>query len=274
MGSKSGGGDVVVGRVTEFVRVGDEVLRPATANSESMKQLLVYLEEGGFEGAPRVVCSEPDGAVRLTWIEGWVPDETEGWKLDVEALESVGRLVREYHDRVRGFVPDAGFEEGPQAVAKGDIVCHGDIAPRNTVFRGGRAVAFIDWDGIWVAPALWDFAHALWQFGPVCDDDDPWFQQWPDQPNRAARITALVRGYRLALSEAQQLPEIVSEVIAGCHRSVVRKAAAGIPAFVRMENEGALDVLASQLQAAQQLRHLIQEAVLAGIPPFAKKAEA
>ena len=256
---------MVAGRVTEFVRVGDEVLRPATASTESMKQLLVHLEDCGFEGAPRVVGSEPDGAVRLTWIEGWVPGEAEGWKLDVEALESVGKLLREYHDNVRGFVPESGFEEGPQAVAKGDIVCHGDIAPRNTVFRDGRAVAFIDWDGIWVAPALWDVGHALWQFAPICEDDDPWLQQWPSPPERSTRITALVRGYRLAPSEAQQLPEMVSEVIAGCHRSVVRKAAAGIPAFARMKREGALNELANQLQAAQQLRPLIQEAVLAGV---------
>ena len=228
-------------------------------------QLLAHLEEHGFGGAPRVVGSQPDGAVRLTWIEGWVPDEAEGWKLDVEALESVGRLLREYHDNVTGFAPRAGFEEGLQVVAEGDIVCHGDIAPRNTVFRDGRAVAFIDWDGIWVAPALWDLGHALWQFAPVCDDNDPWLQQWPDDPNRAARITALVSGYRLTPSEAQHLPEMVIEVIDGCHRSVARKAAAGIPAFVRMEREGTLDVLASQLQAAQQLRPLIQEAVLAGV---------
>ena len=194
-----------------------------------------------------------------------MPDEAEGWKLDVEALESVGSLLREYHESVRGFAPKAGFEEGPQALAQGDIVCHGDIAPRNTVFRDGRAVAFIDWDGIWIAPALWDLGHALWQFAPVCDDDDPWLQCWPDNPDRAARITALVRGYRLTPSEAQQLSEMVVEVIAGCHRSVARKAAAGIPAFARMEREGVLDVLTSQLQAAQQLGPLIQEAVLAGV---------
>lgn len=268
MESEPGEGEVVAGRVTEFVRVGDEVVRPATGNSESMKLLLAHLERRGFEGAPRVAGSQPDGAVRLTWVEGWVPNEAEGWKLDVEALESVGRLLRQYHDSVSGFVPKAGFEEGPQAVAEGDIVCHGDIAPRNTVFRDGRAVAFIDWDGIWIAPSLWDLGHALWQFAPVCDDDDPWLQHWPDNPNRAARITALVRGYRLTLSEAQQFPEMVSEVIAGCHRSVARKAAAGIPAFVRMEREGTLDVLASQLQAAQRLRPLIQEAALAGIEPY------
>ncbi len=254
---------MVAGRVTEFVRIGDEVVRPATASTESMKQLLSHLEECGFEGAPRVVGSEPDGVVRLTWIEGWVPNEAEGWKLDAGALESVGRLLRQYHDSARGFAPNAGFVEGPQALAEGDIICHGDIAPRNTVFREGQAAAFIDWDGIWVAPALWDLGHALWQFAPVCDDDDPWLQQWPVLPDRASRITALVRGYRLATSDAQQLPEMVAEVIAGCHRSVARKAAAGIPAFARMQREGILDVLDSQLQAAQLLRPLIQEAVLA-----------
>lgn len=250
--------------MTEFVRVGDEVVRPATPNSESMMQLLAHLKEHGFEGAPRVVGSQPDGAVRLTWIEGWMPDEAEGWKLEAEALESVGSLLHAYHDSVRGFAPKAGFEEGPQAVVGDDIVCHGDIAPRNTVFRNAQAVAFIDWDGIWIAPALWDLGHALWQFAPVCEDNDPWLQQWPDQPNQAARITALVRGYRLAPSEAQQLPEMVVEVIAGCHRSVARKAAAGIPAFARMEREGTLDVLTGQLQAAKRLRPLIQEAALAG----------
>ena len=263
--SGAGEGEAVVGRVTEFVRVGDEVLRPATASTESMKQLLVHLEGCGFGCAPRVVGSKHDGAIRLTWIEGWVPEEGEGWKVDAVALESVGRLLREYHDCVRGFAPEAGLEEGPQAVTQGDIVCHGDIAPRNTVFRDGRAVAFIDWEGIWVASALWDLGHALWQFGPVCDDDDPWLQQWPDSPDRSARITALVRGYRLDLSEVQQLADMVAEVIAGCRRSAAHKAAAGMPAFVRMEREGVLDVLDTQLQAAQRLRFLIHEAALAGV---------
>ncbi len=263
--SGSSEGEAIAGKVTEFVRVGGEVLRPVTASTESMRQLLAHLEECGFQGAPRVVGSEPDGAVRLTWIEGWVPDEAEGWKLGSEELESVGKLLRQYHDSVRGFAPEAGFEEGPQAVAESDIVCHGDIAPRNTVFDDGQAVAFIDWDGIWVAPALWDLGHALWQFAPICGEDDPWLKPWPSSPDRGARITALVRGYRLEQSQVEHMPEMVCEVIAGCHRSVARKAAAGIPAFIRMEREGILNNLTSQLQAAQQLRPLIQEAALAGV---------
>ena len=255
-------GQPIAGRVTEFVRLGDTVRRPATGSTESMRQLLVHLERSGFKGAPRVVNSEPDGGVVLTWIDGWAPTEAEEWKLDAGALASVGELLRSYHDCVRGFAPDGGFEEGPQAVAEGHIVGHGDVAARNTVFRDGRAAAFIDWEGIWVTTPLWDLGHAVWQFGPVCDDGDPWLREWPEKPDRSARIAALVGGYCLAPSEAPRLAEMVVEVIAGCHRSVARKAAAGIPAFVRMQSEGVLDVLDRQRRAAERSLPLIQEAAL------------
>ena len=264
-GSEAGEGEALAGRVTEFVRIGDTVCRPATANSESMRRLLMHLERSGFGGAPRVVSSEPDGSVVLTWIDRWVPTDLEGWKLDLGALASVGELLRAYHDRAWGFTPETGFEEGPQSVAEGHIVCHGDIAPRNTVFRDGRAVAFIDWDGIFVSAPMWDLGHAVWQFGPVCHDADPLVRDWPAPPNRSERIAALVGGYRLRASQARQLGDMVVEVIAGCHRSVVRKAAAGIPAFVRLRDEGVLDELDSQRQAAEQCRSLIVDAALLGI---------
>ena len=263
-GNRTVEGQPTIGRVTEFVRVGDTVRRPATANTESMRQLLVHLERCGFGGAPRVVGSEPDGALVLTWIDGWVPTDLVGWKLDRRALESVGELLRAYHDCAQGFTPEAGFEEGPQEIVAGHIVCHGDIAPRNTVFREGRAVALIDWGGIFVSKPMWDLGHAVWQFGSVCDDGDPLVRDWPAPPNRSERIAALVAGYRLGASQARQLGDMVVEVIAGCHRSVARKAAAGIPAFVRLRNEGVLDDLDNQRQASEHYRSLIVDTALMG----------
>ena len=263
-GNRTVEGQPITGRVTEFVRVGDTVRRPATANTESMRQLLVHLERCGFGGAPRVVDSEPDGALVLTWIDGWVPTDLEGWKLDRRALESVGELLRAYHDCAQGFTPEASFEEGPQEIAEGAIVCHGDIAPRNTVFREGQAVALIDWDGIFVSKPMWDLGHAVWQFGPVCDEGDALVRDWPTPPNRSERIAALVGGYRLGESQARQLGDMVVEVIAGCHRSVAHKAAAGIPAFVRLRNEGVLDDLDNQRQAAENYRSLIVDTALMG----------
>ena len=259
----SGEGEAPAGRVTGLVRVGDAVRRPASASSESMRRLLLHLERCGFDGAPRVVSSEPGGDVLLTWFEGWVPIPSHGWKLDRGALESVGQLLRAYHDCARGFTPDTGFEEGPQAVTGGQIVCHGDIAPRNTVFRDGRAVAFIDWDGIFVSRPVWDLGHAVWQFAPVCGDDDPWIRDWPTPPDRSARIAALCRGYRLDASQARRLGDMVVEVIAGCRRSVARKAAAGIPAFVTMQAEGVLDELDDQRRAAEHYGSIVSDAARA-----------
>lgn len=253
----AGDREALAGKVTEFVRVGDTVRRPAAANTESMRQLLMHLERVGFGGAPQVVDSQPDGGLVLTWIDGWVPADSEAWKLDPGALESVGELLRTYHDCAQGFTPEASFEEGPQAVAEGQIVCHGDIAPRNTVFRDGRAVAFIDWDGIFVSDPAWDLAHAVWQFGPVGADNHPLVRGWPGPPDRLERIAALLRGYRLDASQAQHLSDMVVEVIDGCRRSVARKAAAGMPAFVRMKDEGVLDDLDRQRQAAEHHRSLI-----------------
>ncbi|MYH77674.1 MAG: phosphotransferase [Acidimicrobiaceae bacterium] len=260
---EAGEGETLAGRVTEFVRVGNTVHRPATANSESMRQLLMHLEQSGFGEAPRVVGSGPDGGVVLTWIEGWVPTDSKAWKLDLDALGTVGELLRAYHGCAQGFTPDAGYEEGPQSVAEGQIVCHGDVAPRNTVFRDGRAVAFIDWDGIFVSEPIWDLAHAVWQFGPVCADGDPLVRDWPAPPNRSERIAALVGGYRLDASQARHLADRVVDVIAGIRRSVDRKAAAGNPAFVRMRDEGVLNDLDRQRQAAEQQHSLIVDAVRA-----------
>lgn len=97
---------------------------------------------------------------------------------------------------------------------------------------------------------MWDLAHAVWQFTPVCDDADPWLGDWPSTPDRSARIAALVGGYQLSADRADELADMVVEVIAGCRRSVVRKIAAEIPAFVQMGREGILEALESQRRAA------------------------
>jgi Phosphotransferase enzyme family len=83
--------------------------------------------------------------------------------IDDTALRAVGALLRCHHDAVAGYDPSAaaaGFEEGPRARAPGQLVCHGDVAPRNTVFRDRLPVAFIDWDGAWISDPLWDVGYA------------------------------------------------------------------------------------------------------------------
>ena len=73
----------------------------------------------------------------------------------------------------------------------------------------------------------------------------------------------MVGGYRLRADRADELADMVTEVIAGCRRSVVRKIAAGIGAFIQMEREGVLETLDSQHRAAEQLHPLIAQAAAA-----------
>lgn len=51
-----------------------------------------------------------------------------------------------------------------------EVVCHGDLGPHNTVFRGDAAVALIDWDAD-VGPGrrAVDFAHAVWCFADLTE---------------------------------------------------------------------------------------------------------
>ena len=120
----------------------------------------------------------------LTWIEGWCPRQDDEYLIDATALRAVGALLRRYRrDAAAGYDPSgaaAGFEEGPRTRAPGQLVCHGDVAPRNTIFRDGLPVAFIDWDGAWISDPLGEVGHAMWQFVPLR----------PDSRLRSARLAA------------------------------------------------------------------------------------
>ncbi|MDD6792702.1 MAG: phosphotransferase, partial [Thermobifida fusca] len=78
-----------------------------------------------------------------------------------------GWLLRRYHDATVGFVPprDAVWQLPERAPR--EVICHGDVAPYNTVFRTGLPVAFIDFDAAHPGPRLWDLALAAYRFVPL-----------------------------------------------------------------------------------------------------------
>jgi len=45
-----------------------------------------------------------------------------------------------------------------------EVICHGDVAPYNCVFRDGRPVAFIDFDTAHPGVRIWDLAYAAYRF--------------------------------------------------------------------------------------------------------------
>lgn len=225
------------GLITGAVRVGNTVRRPAVPAADA---LLTYLETAGFTGAPRCLGRDAQGRSVLSWIDGWCPEPGEQRLVSVAAVGAVGALLRRYHDAVAGYEPPAAtpFPEGPRARSPGQIVCHGDIAPRNTVFRDGMPVAFIDWDGAWISDPLWDVGYAIWQFAPLQDDDAVLACGWPRVPDRMARAAALADGYRLDRAARRALPAAIAPMIDQCAGSVEAKARAGEPAFAQLAAKG------------------------------------
>src|ERR1700722_8505308 len=164
------GGPASGGRV---VRVGDTVRRPAAPCWRATHALLEHLARAGFDGAPRVLATGPAGET-LSYIEGRAAvAPLAADTLTDDALVSVADLLRRYHQAAASFDP-AGYD-WPRPVParyRTGLVSHNDVYPANLVFRGGRAVALIDFDLAGPGGAAWDFAAAARSLVPLLDEAD------------------------------------------------------------------------------------------------------
>jgi Phosphotransferase enzyme family len=155
------------------VRVGETVIRPTAPCWRATHALLDHLWTVGFDGAPRVLAAG-QATETLTYISGQAavlplaPD-----MLTDAALVSVADLLRRYHRAAASFDP-AGYQ-WPRPVPpryRDGLVSHNDVHPANLVFRGGQAVALIDFDLAGPGSAAWDFAAAARSWAPLTDDED------------------------------------------------------------------------------------------------------
>ena len=142
-------GDVTDG----VVRVGGTVRRPHQPQSYAVAEYLNWLEDAGFEGAPRFLGRDGAGRDVLTFVPGQcagaVPEQ---WAQSEELLSSVALLVRRLHEASAGFVPSRhpfprhSFPPGPVRPDQSELVCHLDVTRQNVVVRGGQAVGVVDFD--------------------------------------------------------------------------------------------------------------------------------
>ncbi|MDQ3539772.1 MAG: phosphotransferase, partial [Chloroflexota bacterium] len=184
----------LAGLVSTVTRIGSEVRRGIRPASPAVRALLVYLERAGFDGAPSFFGIDKHG--RAT--PGTVPDAM---------LPAIGRLIWRYHDAVADFTlpSDLHWHAAAETTVPGRaIVCHNDISSRTIVFRDGQPVALIDWDMAYLAPPVWDVAHAVWQFALVLADGDFTASGWRNAPllsSQMERMRLLIDGYGLGSAE-------------------------------------------------------------------------
>jgi aminoglycoside phosphotransferase (APT) family kinase protein len=146
------------------VRVGDTVRRPVHPRSAYVDDLLRHLAGAGFAGAPRPLGYDGQGRQIVSFIDGEVPSGEGPYRLSDARIRSASALVRAFHDATAGTALSGGAE----------VVCHGDLGPHNTVFRGERAVALIDFEDD-AGPGLRvdDLAQAVWGFADLTSAEVP-----------------------------------------------------------------------------------------------------
>jgi len=150
-----------------LVRLGGFVLRPADEDA-TIEQLIIEVGKF-FMGIPKSFGRDPQGRLKLEWIEGESAEAFDEGEEDARTrLLSVGALLRELHDSTTsiasGKVATSRDSLDPSGVH--EVICHGDAGPGNIIFRDGRAFALIDWEMAASGRRSWDLATALRYWAP------------------------------------------------------------------------------------------------------------
>jgi len=164
------------------------------------------------------------------------------------SLVAAARLLRRCHDAVGTFVPseDAEWIYSRGRPSEGQLVCHNDIAPYNTVFRNEEPVAFIDWDLAGPAEPLSDIAHAVIYFVPIGPDEDVEAAGVPDAGARRGRLRLFCDAY--GLEHWSGLLDAMVRRQRDTIEGILRHASEGVPRFERLVREGHVDTHSTNLR--------------------------
>lgn len=162
------------GNMNDVIRVGDTVHRTAGPWTPQVHRLLAHLRACGIKEVPAPLGFDPEGREVLSYLPGMVGHHPLPVELCGDAvLVSAAHLLRRIHDTTAG----AGSEwlSGWQAAVRypAAVICHGDFAPYNCVFNGGKLTGVFDFDYAHPGPRAWDLAYALYRFVPLMHPSNP-----------------------------------------------------------------------------------------------------
>lgn len=226
------------GGVNRVTRLGDTVRRPVGPWTPAVHRLLDHLAARGFAGAPRAHGLTEDGAREIL---DYLPGEVGHYPLPPEArsddaLRAAAALLRAFHDASADFPHRPGdvWQLPPREPV--EVVCHGDTATYNCVFRDGVPVAFIDFDTAHPGPRIWDVAYTAYRFVPLHAPGSVEGTLPPQEQGRRLRL--LADAYGLTPDERGTLVRTVSDRLHGLVRFMNERAAAGDAAYARHLADG------------------------------------
>lgn len=152
------------GFTAPVVRIGGTVRRRPGPWTPNVHRLMRGLRAAGVDVVPEPHGVDDEGREVVEYVPGDCPAyPMPAWVWGDDVLVQVAHAVRAIHDASAGLaLPLDGWRSPP--VEPAEVVCHGDVAPYNCVFRDGRLVALIDWDFAIPAPRGWDLGYAAYRF--------------------------------------------------------------------------------------------------------------
>ncbi|MGZ0147423.1 phosphotransferase [Kribbella sp. WER1] len=121
-------------------------------------------------------------------------------------LDSAAGLLRQYHDAVAGWMPEASnWQVAPVPAGAPEVVCHNDLAPWNLLIRDGEVVAFVDWDTAAPGPRAWDLAYLAYTLVPLAAPENLAPMGWPSPTPVRERMLRIRDAYGCSPEQWQEV---------------------------------------------------------------------
>jgi hypothetical protein len=226
------------------VRVGSTVRKPAGPWTPTIHALLTHLRENSFTLAPEPLGVDEQGREVVAWLEGEAAFRP--WPAILrtdEGVQVLARTLRRCHEVVRAFDPgpDATWRVGRRRVRPGEIVCHADFAPWNTLWDEDRLVGIIDWDMAEPGSPLMDVAFLALHLVPLRSDEIARESGFLDEPSRLQRLGLLCETY--GAFEPRDLIDAVFEHHARDRERTITWGAQGREPWKRFLTDDLLDTI-------------------------------
>ncbi|NMB58764.1 MAG: aminoglycoside phosphotransferase family protein [Chloroflexi bacterium] len=161
------------GTMTAVTRAGDTVRRAAGPWTPRVHQLLTYMRLQGITEVPEPLGFDVEGREMLSFLPGTAAETLIGELRTDDVLTQAARVLRRLHDATIGVAGEwmDGWQSPPRQPV--EVICHGDFAPYNFLFEGGRLTGVIDFDNTCPGPRMWDISYAIYRFAPVTAPTNP-----------------------------------------------------------------------------------------------------
>ncbi|SIQ41083.1 aminoglycoside phosphotransferase family protein [Micromonospora avicenniae] len=240
------------GFIAEVVRLGNSVRRTAPERYDFVSALLTHLARVGSDLAPRDLGIDEHGRQVLSYVDGLVPwreRENPAYFAD-PALVALAGLIRRLHDACAGSL----------LAGDAETVCHGDLSPKNTVYRdfpaGPLPIVFLDWDRAGPGRRIEDVAFACWHWAELGDEADP--------TELARRCALLCDAYELraeGLLPRAKLVGVMLAQIEGTWRGIAAGAERDEPGMRRLRAAGTVETVRGWHDWLRRYRQTIESAL-------------